>query len=70
MTYKQAVERLEYLVNGFQHLSGCRAEAINIVVKKTEVFADVTLHDYNSDTHQRFNACRYSRDELDKMRGL
>lgn len=68
MTYKQAIEKFEYLHNGFQHLSGCSASAVNVRVKKDEVVADVTLHDYNDGVHQRYEACRYLRSELNKIR--
>jgi hypothetical protein len=70
MTYKQAIEKYEYLHCGFQHLSGCSAEACNVAVRKNEVTADVTLHDYNDNVHQRYNECRYLRAELNKIRGV
>lgn len=70
MTYKQAIEKFEYLHNGFQHLSGCSATAENVVIKKDEIVADVTLHDYNEGVHQQYESCRYLRSELNKIRGV
>ena len=70
MTYKQAIEKFEYIHNGFQRLSGCSAEACNVAIRKDEVIADVILHDYNDNVHQRYNECRYPRAELNKIRGV
>jgi type IV secretory pathway VirB9-like protein len=68
MTYKQAIELYEYRHNGFQRLSGCSASAMNVKIRKNEVIADVTLHDYEDGVHQRYEGCRYSREELNRIR--
>lgn len=67
MNYKEAIETREYYANGFAKLSGCGVKAVNLRERKEDVLADVILYDYNDNTQERYNKCKYPKKALEAV---
>ena len=69
MTYKEAIEIMEYRANGFSRLSGHGVRVLNVRERKEDVVADVILYDYDDNKQERYNKCTYSKKGLAEIMG-
>jgi hypothetical protein len=65
---RTAIELYELRVNGLSKLSGTGVDAKNIVIKKNEVIADITLiTDAEAGHSERYRAVSYPRNKVDEL---
>jgi len=66
---RRKIETFEYHKNGFNHLSGAYAHAVNVKVRKHKAIADIILiTDAENGTSERYNNCEYPLYLLEKVK--